>query len=148
MIMEEVTMLKSGKISECTLQKRWNAGTPEAPDWREMECTTIVEKEYNEPRYLVSTMRDITREVEEERENQVLWNRYMKLFDTNVVAMSFYDKNGCLLDMNQKMKDLIEFNEERERFFRDANLFNVPGFQDVSSLRRSWSTCLLCRHHP
>ena len=143
MIMEEVTMLKSGKISNCTLQKRWNVGPLEAPVWREMECTTIVEKEDDEPRYLVSTMRDVTREVEEERENQVLWNRYMKLFDTNVVAMSFYDKNGCLLDMNQKMKDLIEFNEERERFFRDANLFNVPGFQDVSifNLRESLHSC-------
>lgn len=129
-IMEEVFALKSGKLSECTMNKRFNVGTPESPDWREMECTTIVEKEYDKPRYLVSTMRDITREVEEDRENQVLWNRYQKLFDTNVVAMSLYDKNGNLLDLNQKMKELCEFEDERERYFRNIPLFDIPNYKN------------------
>ena len=65
----------------------------------------------------------------------------MKLFDTNVVAMSFYDKNGHLLDLNQKMKEVCEFNEERELYFRTTKLFDIPNYDFVNNLREPLHTC-------
>lgn len=142
-IMDEVTALKSGATPEFSLHKRWNAGTPEAPDWREMECTTIVEKEAGKPRYLVTTMRDVTHELEEERENNLQWNRYMKLFDTNILAMSFFDKDGYLIDLNQKMKELYEVDEEREQLIRATRLFDIPNLKGLLTpdFRESFHIC-------
>lgn len=135
--------LKDGSSTQFSMQKRWNVGTPEAPQWRIFESITTVENEDGQPRYLLSAMKDITREMEEERENQILWNKYMQLFDTNLVAMSFYDKDGYLIDLNQKMHEVCENSEEVERYFRSVRLFDVPVLKNdfIPTSTDSFHTC-------
>ena len=54
--------------------------------------------------------------------------RYQQIFNTSLVAMSFYSKDGMLLDLNQKMRELCEFDEQGEKFFRNTCFFHLPGF--------------------
>ena len=56
--------------------------------------------------------------------------KYMKMFDTNLVAMSFYDKDGMLIDVNDNMRHLCEFDEEGEKYFRQTRLFDAPLIKD------------------
>ena len=46
------------------------------------------------------------------------------MFETNLIAMSFYDKEGFLIDVNENMRQLCEFDEKREAFFRQTNMFD------------------------
>jgi len=62
----------------------------------------------------------------EEMENNRL--RYQQIFNTSLVAMSFYSKDGMLLDLNQKMRELCGFDEQGEKFFRNTCFFHLPGF--------------------
>ena len=75
-------------------------------------------------------MKDITREIEEERINSEIGNKYMRMFETNLIAMSFYDKEGMLIDLNENMKRLCEFDADGERYFRQLCLFDVPLFKE------------------
>ena len=54
--------------------------------------------------------------------------RYQQIFNTSLVAMSFYDTNGMLIDLNQKMRELCGFDEQGEKFFRNTCFFHLPGF--------------------
>ena len=119
-----------GEIDNWSLQRRWNAGTDEQPDWHEYEGKAIVEYENHEPRYIVHTIKDITLEKEEERHNREWAERYLKLFDSNLVAISIYDNKGRLLNLNQKMRTLCKFDANGERYFRDINLFDIQGIKD------------------
>lgn len=120
-----------GKMLHWTMRKRFNAGTAESPEWRMLYGEAIVEYENDQPRYIVNTVKDMTTEVETERRNQEIEARYMKIFETSMIAMSFYDAKGRLLDLNRKMRELCAFDEDGERHFRETSLFDAPLLQDV-----------------
>ena len=119
-------MLISGESDLWTFTRCINLGAPDHPEWHWFQGNAVPEKENGKTRFLVFTMKDITHEIEEERINSEIGNKYMKMFDTNLIAMSYYDKDGVLIDLNEKMKRLCEFNAEGERFFRQLSLFNAP----------------------
>ena len=65
-------------------------------------------------------------DVESERINLEMSNKYARMFETNLIAMSFYDKDGFLIDANEKMRQLCEFEEKSEAFFRQTDMFDFP----------------------
>ena len=103
----------------------WNVGTPAQPRWRCLHGKSITEREDGKPRYIVNAFKDVTQEIEEERENSELGEKYMKIFETNLIAMSFYDSDGRLINLNEKMRRLCEFNDENEKYFRQTRLFDI-----------------------
>ena len=96
--------LMAGQKQNRYFNRRFNIGSEEAPDWRQLEGTAIVEQEDGKPRYIVYAVKDITIDVESERINQEMGNKYARMFETNLIAMSFYDKEGFLIDVNEKMR--------------------------------------------
>ena len=127
---DKVDAMARGEIDHWTLDRRWNAGTEEKPVWHYYEGSAVLEREGGKPRYIIHTVKDVTRNVMEEKQNQDLWTKYKLLFDTNILAMSFYDKNGHLLESNQKMRELCFTNEKSEHFFTATNLFDYPGIKE------------------
>lgn len=121
-----IECLKRGDCEARALQITWNAGTLDKPVWKSFYGSAILEREHRLPRYVVHTLKDITREVEEERRNESLGSTYRKVFDTNMMAMSFYDGKGRLLDLNQKMRTLFNNNEECIQYFFEHSLFDDP----------------------
>ena len=120
------TQLITGVSSHFDMTLNFNQGTPEQPVWKIFYGNAIVEKQNGKPQYILYTTKDITEEVDEERRVRTIANKYKKMFDTNLIAMSFYDANGMLLDLNRKMYELCQINEENEPFFRSTPLFSFP----------------------
>ena len=120
--------LKSGELDHFDYQYRMNMGSPEKPRWYDVLGGAIIERVDGKPTHIVYSGRDITQDLEEEEHNRKLGNRYMKIFETNLIAMSFYDSTGRLLDFNQKMRDLLHIDEKAEEYFRKMLLFDDPGY--------------------
>jgi PAS domain-containing protein len=53
------------------------------------------------------------------------------MFDTNLIAMSFYDVNGKLLDINQKMHEFCQITDRNEQYFRTTSLFDFSNLKGV-----------------
>ena len=123
--------LMTGEDQNRYFNRRFNIGTDDTPDWRHLEGTAILEQEDRKPRYLIYALKDITQDVESERINQDLGNKYARMFETNLVAMSFYDKDGWLMDVNEKMRDLCGFDNKGYEFFKDTNLFDTSMLVNV-----------------
>lgn len=110
-------MIKNAKQPYST-EYKWNG--------RQTRGYSIAEMEGGQLTHIINIVKDITREVEEESANNELGNRYRKIFHSNVIAMSFYDTNGMLIDLNDSMRVLSEFDEKSEAFFRSTCMFDVP----------------------
>ena len=123
--------LATGVISHFEMSLSFNQGTHEQPIWRNFYGNGIVERESGKPLYIVYTTKDITDEVNEERRIKTVASKYKKIFDLNLVAMSFYDANGILLDLNKKMRELCEINDENEQYFCNTPLFSFPNLKGV-----------------
>jgi len=106
---------------------QWNKGSKEQPRWITVRGHMFPEYDEGEeqPARVIITSRDVTSELKEERLNEEQSQRYVKMFDSTLVAMSFYDREGHLIDLNEKMKELISTNEESLNFFKQTSLFDM-----------------------
>lgn len=121
----------SGAITHFDMHLSFNQGTLEEPQWQYFYGNAIVETEHGKPRYIVYTTKDITQEMDEDRHVQTVMSKYKKMFDTNLVAISFYDADGRLLDFNDKMRELCQIGDENEQFFGATSLFDFPNLKGV-----------------
>lgn len=101
-----------------------------ANSWHMIQGHAIAETDKKGVRHVFCALKYVTKEVEEERESRRLVNNYNKIFETSLVAMSFYDKDGWLIDLNQKMREICSFGRGGETYFHQMNLFETPYFRD------------------
>ena len=145
--------LATGVMSHYDMSFSFNQGTQEQPVWRNFYGNAIVEMEDSpkrpndqtakRPKCLLYTIKDTTEEVREERQVRTDASKYKKMFDTNLVAMSFYDAEGHLIDLNRKMRELCQIEDDDagegpvpaqkdgEQFFHATPLFSFPNIKGV-----------------
>ena len=127
-LVASVRSLINGEKQQATYTWRLNRGTPTQPDWHWVQGTYAMEAtgHSKKPTNVVNTMKDITQQMNEERINSELSSKYMKIFETNIVAMSFYDKDGYLLDLNENMRLITGTDKNGRSTLQDQSLFEVP----------------------
>lgn len=123
---EEIREMAEGKKDIWNIRRQWNVGTDEAPEWRFLEGHAVTEQVDGKPRYIIGTLKDLTQEINEERLTQEMGTKYRQMFDTNLIAMSFYDKNGNFINVNDNMRKLCELDGKGFEFFSNTNLFTTP----------------------
>ena len=121
-----VQELGSGQLDGDELNTLWHASTDDRDPWRQIRGHSIVEYEDGKPRYIVTSAKDVTQELEDEQRDHELGERFFKLFDTNLIAMSFYSPDGMLININQNMRSLCGLdNESTMEFFRSVSFFDT-----------------------
>ena len=123
---KKIDLMISGELQQARYTKELNTGSLKNPKWVWLSGLASVEYVDFKPRYITNTVRDITQQIEEERINNEISAKYMKIFETNIIAMSFYDKKGNLIDLNDNMRKLCEVTEETEAWFFKTPFFNTP----------------------
>ena len=105
---------------------RWNKGTKDTPEWSTITGYSYPELDiHKKPMSIVIVSRDITDDMRKEQEIRELTNRYIKMFDSSLLAMSFYDKDGHLINLNENMKKLCGLTDESLKFFWATSFFDI-----------------------
>ena len=136
--------IMEGKKS-AELKKRWNAGTPEKPEWRYLHGNSIVEMEKGKPRYIVNSVKDVTHDIMEERNTRETGERYITIFKTSIIAMSFYDANQRFIDANDQMRKISGINVIGEDLYHQTHLIDMPLLKDDFS-PESHEDFHVCQH--
>ena len=131
------------KIAE--MKTQWNAGTAEKPEWRYLHGHAIVETEGGKPRYIVDSVKDVTHDIKEERNTRETGERYIKIFKTSLIAMSFYDANQKFIDANDQMRKLSGIDILGDDIYRQTRLENMPILQNDFS-PESHDDFYVCQH--
>ena len=112
------------------LKTRWNAGTEKKPDWRYLHGNAIMELEDGKPRYIVNSVKDVTHDIMEERNTRETGERYIKIFKTSLIPMSFYDADQRFIDANDKMRELSGINVIGDAIYRQPRLEEMESIKD------------------
>ena len=137
-----------GRSRYFELEKRWNAGTADQPQWMNFHGHAILEVDNDgQPAYVINAIHDVTHEVEEDKaayEHNCYYNALTHL--TNV-GVSFYGSDGWLIGLNDRMQDICGFDNDSdaERYWRNLNMFHVPLFRNVLSENTNESL-FVCQH--
>ena len=146
---QKMKRLMEGRDRHFELNKRYNAGTPEKPRWLNFNGHAISELDNDgRPAYVVNAIHDVTQNVEEYKSARQLVRKYDRLSNMPFVAMSFYDKDGWLIDTNDMMKQLCGMTDdspETKRFWETLCMFDVPLFRGVCS-PDDHHDLLFCQH--
>lgn len=128
-----ISLVNGAKTAETTI--RWDISKEKHEKrWRYMRDSGIAEyanPKLKHPTNLFCTLTDITEQVEMEQQEQEMTNRYKKVFEQGIVGLAFYDKNGHLITANQKMREILKFQSERDPYYYDSTLYDLPTFRDV-----------------
>ena len=118
---------KTKKGTPTPFTMRWNLGKDaNKPNYATVTGYSYPEfNEHGKPTSILIISKDITAELEREERERTLTKRYMKMFDTALIAMSFYDKEGNLVDLNQNMKKLIGLGDENLEFFKKVKFYEI-----------------------
>ena len=137
------SVMEGSKSAE--LKTRWNAGTKDTPEWRYLHGNAIVEMESGKPRYIVNSVKDVTHDIMEERTTRETGERYIKIFQTCLTPISFYDAQGNLLGYNDKMRELCGIDITGDTVFRQTTLKDMPLLQQDFKLE-SHEEFHACQH--
>ncbi len=114
--------------------------------WKTYHCDIMVESDkWGEPKFIVATLTDITQQIEEMERNESAIKRFEQIFKKALVAISFYDKDGKFLDMNQKMRELVGISDDDKGFFSTANLSEFELIKDDFDMK-GHASLHACQH--
>ena len=135
---EFIKRLSSGdrETDECII--RWDiSGIKKLGQWRYMEDRGITEYANAgiRPIHIFCTRTDCTEQVLLEKEEQEMADKYRRIFEQSLIGLAFYDKDGYLLTTNQKMREILNFQSEKDPYYYDSSLFDMPSFRDILNNR-------------
>ena len=67
---------------------------------------------YGMPAIIIAADVDVTKERARQKNTRELMQRYQSVFETAMVDMAYYDKNGFIIDMNQKCRETFHHSLE------------------------------------
>ena len=136
---EFIRTLMSGRQKKAECDFRWNAGTKDKPEWRNMHDQAIAEyanERVHTPTNIFCTLTDKTEYLIQEKEEQLLNEKYRKVYEQSIVGLAFYDKDGNLMTTNRKMREILKFQSEDDPFYYNSTIYDMPDFRDVINRRK------------
>ena len=135
---EFIKRLISGdrETDECIF--RWDiSGIKKLGQWRYMEDRGVTEYANAgiRPIHIFCTLTDCTEQVLLEKEEQEMADKYRRIFEQSLIGLAFYDKDGYLLTTNQKMREILNFQSEKDPYYYGNSLFDMPSFRDILNNR-------------
>ena len=136
------------KTSQCVFRWDVNRGHGE-PDWRYFRDLGIAEyanPNMKTPTNIFCVLTDLTEQIENDQRDTELTERYRNIYEQPIVGLAFFDKDGYLLNVNEKTRELMKFLSERDPYYYDTPLFDVPIFHELISKKQTsdLSYCTKC----
>lgn len=147
--LEKIQQLISGQSRRFDIDKQWNAGTEEQPQWLIIQGHAITEMGSDgRPAYIVNAIHDITQDVEQRIAESALVHKYERLNNMPFVATSFYDKQGWLVTLNDQMRTICgigENDQETQRYWENFRMFDIPRLKG-NFMPDSRNDFFVCQH--
>lgn len=114
---------------------RWSATGAEDGPWRTVMLQSIFERSAEGKRVrVVSTISDITEELQRSREEEESSEMFYKIFDNAVLGMAIYSPDGDLLEGNRRMYEIFHIPTDKKKgggYFFGNNLYKKPSLIGV-----------------
>ena len=125
-------LLNGVKTAECTF--RWDISLKQhRGNWRYMHDVGIAEYIGNKktPIHFFCTLTDKTEETLQLQRENALAERYRNFFEQGIAGLAFYSKDGRLLYVNKKMREILKFQSEDDPYYFNLTVYDLPTFRNI-----------------
>lgn len=126
------------KTAQCTF--RWDInrgkGLKEWRYYRDLGIAEYANPNLKTPTNIFCVLTDMTEQIEQDQKATELTDRYRKIFEQPIVGLAFFDKDGLLLNVNEKTREIMKFQSEHDPFYYDTPLFEAPTFREILNKKK------------
>ena len=130
-------LMDGDKMSECTF--RWDISREKhLGHWRYMHDSGIAEfrnKNLKTSATFYCTLTDKTEQIEQEKNQNQLTDKYRRVFEQSITGLAFYDKDGQLITANKKMQEILKFQSEDDHYYYGTSFYDLPVFREILNKR-------------
>ena len=123
--------------AECTF--RWDISRQKHQGhWRyiyDKGITEFLSESQKIPANIYCTLTDKTEQIEQEKEEVRLTDKYRIIFEQGIAGLAFYDKDGMLITANKKMQEILNFQSEHDPFYYGNAIYDLPTFREILNNR-------------
>lgn len=83
------------------------------------------------PKTIIGMQYDITAELEKQKNMNNLLMRYHTIFDSSIIDMMYFDKNGVLQDINNKACETFGIKDRKALLEHKIRLKDTPAYQNL-----------------
>ena len=148
-VRKAIVEVTDGRKESCVVTLHSNAKTPAAMRIYETNISVAGRDRHGHVNRLLGIQHDITNEVLKQKQVSQLLMRYHTVFNTSLLDMVFYDKDGVILDINEKACQAFGV-KDREQVLRDKFLLlNNPMYSgvDFQQMENTRTTSLIDFSH-
>jgi PAS domain S-box-containing protein len=144
---ELITALKEGRQEEGTITMRGNSSSAgssigsstsseTAGETCEVNLSVLKRNKQGEPIVLIGIERDTSDEKRRTEEARRLAMRYHTVFNSSLVDMIYYDKDGLLTDINDKALETFGVSDRESLLKRGVKITDIPSYRhlDINTL--------------
>ncbi len=116
---DEMGKIFRGEIETLDRIIQYNKGSENKPIWKYFNITAIAEKEKKKINNIVITWKDITEDRMEQDRYKEMYDKYLAVFDSALLGLSFYDKDGFLINSNEQMRKIfkgVDLEDEKGKY--------------------------------
>ena len=127
------------KTSQCLF--RWDVnhgqGQPEWRYFRDLGIAEYANPQLRTPTNIFCILNDMTEQIEQDQRDKELTDRYRNIYEQPIVGLAFFDKNGYLMNVNEKTRELMKYHAGRDPFYFDTPLFDVTLFHELINKKQT-----------
>ena len=128
-----INSIRDGKsTTETLVVKSVMPKDPTEPQrFYEVTISILRKDRHNRPIALLGTQRDITKEQQRAENTKNLMLRYHTVFESSLVDMVFYDKNGTLTEINDKGLETFHVDDRQALIDQKVNMRDIPTYRGI-----------------
>lgn len=137
---EFITKLFKENVPKADCIFRWDMSRGQhLEDWRYIHDLGVAyysKENDQQPVNIFCTITDVTEQIHAEQEEKEMTGKYKKMFEQSIIGLAFYDKEGYLITANQKMREILKFQSEKDPFYFEHTVYEMPCLRGVLNQKR------------
>ena len=97
----------------------------------EINLSILRRNDHDSPAIILGIQTDITENQTQSEQAQKLMLRYHTVFNSSLVDMIFYDKDGILTDINDKACETFGITDRQALLKRKVSFHDIPSYRDI-----------------
>ena len=128
---KKMAALVQQQIEKETMIVRSSRQVDEQEKLYEISISVLHRNKHGKPKILIGIQRDITEERRRQEEARNLSMRFHTVFNSSLVDMIYYDKNGILTDINDKACETFNVTDREALLKRKVKITDIPSYRDM-----------------
>ena len=121
-------LISGEKTAQCIF--RWDINQGKGKEgwryYRDLGIAEYANPTMKTPTNIFCVLTDQTEQITQDQSNTELTDRYRNIYEQPIVGLAFFDKDGRMLNVNEKTREILKFQSEKDPFYYDKVIYEIP----------------------